>query len=199
MGKKKPARRGPSGVASPREKQGGQVEPVTDTVMQVIARRIRGARKKLQKVSVIEALLEENHTLNEDQVRLASGVERRLGQERVYMTKAPLTAIIEELLKLEPLVEAALRNELEEQVKTIREQWSRKPDDVTSSPAEAPPVMSETGDSEATTEGLSRPKTEEKDEAEGEISSENDLTIEAFDNAVEAMYFCQVRSKCDMM
>ena len=36
--------------------------------MQVIARRVRNARKKLQRVTVIEGLLEEGQTLNEDQV-----------------------------------------------------------------------------------------------------------------------------------
>ena len=72
MGKKKPATRrgGSDTLVSPRARPSttGQDEPVTDTVMQVIARRVRNARKKLQRVTVIEGLLEEGQTLNEDQV-----------------------------------------------------------------------------------------------------------------------------------
>ena len=71
MPKKKTGRRGGSGsFGSPRAKQGE--EPVTDSVMQVIARRVRNARKKLQKVSHIEGLVEDGENLNEDQVEIPS-------------------------------------------------------------------------------------------------------------------------------
>jgi len=65
---KKAPRQDVVGSSSQRGRQGE--EPVTDTVMQVIARRIRNAKKKMQKVNTIEALLKDGSTLNEDQVFL---------------------------------------------------------------------------------------------------------------------------------
>lgn len=79
MGKpKKGSRTGVGQIPSPRgrlhpadshkEDASKQDEPVTDTVMQVLGRRIRAARKKMQKVSMIESLREQGQDLQEDQV-----------------------------------------------------------------------------------------------------------------------------------
>lgn len=200
MGKKKAGKRGGSGsVESPRART-GQEEPVTDTVLQVIARRIRNAKKKLSKVAVIEGYLEEGHKLNEDQVEFSFFDSKITStQERVYQSKAPLTAIIEELQKMEPLVAAALDNELEEHVQNAKLQWSKQTESEV-----APQLASEEmGDNEAKADIQAKENTEnfvEKREIDegpsmdvpSEARLDENVDFEALDRAIEALYFLQV-------
>lgn len=165
---------------------------MTDSVMQVIARRVRNAKKKLQKVSTIEGLMQDGETLNED-------------QERVYRTKEPLTAIIEELLKLEPLVEAALANEFEERLNAAKEIWRESVEEATQQISAVAQVTSEGGESEATVEGPSRAKMEEEETKEETASAEavgmqSDVDA-SLDNAIEVLYFVELfmKGRFDLM
>ncbi|GMH38785.1 hypothetical protein BSKO_06669 [Bryopsis sp. KO-2023] len=77
-----------------------QDEPAADTVMQVLNRRIRAARKKIQKISVIEEAQASGKEINDDQVKTLA-------------SKIQVTAILEELSRVEPLVEKALKKEID--------------------------------------------------------------------------------------
>lgn len=121
----------------------------------------------------------------------------------MYRTKEPLTAIIEELLKLEPLVEAALGNELDERLKEAKEVWDKKAEEAATQLTHVAQATSEGGESGETVEGPLRVETEEKEEEKEETPSieaavetpepETDEPID-YDAAIEALYFAQVGS-----
>eukprot|EP00210_Caulerpa_lentillifera_P008278 g7899.t1 len=205
MGKPKKGSRGVVGqISSPRgrlhldahkEDVSKQDEPVTDTVMQVLSRRIRAARKKMQKVSMIESLLEQGQNLQED-------------QDRIYMMKGPLTAVIEELTKLEPLVEAALTNELAEFKRKFEEE-ARQPEAGPSQEAisQSIPtdeeVASEDDEDDGDDDDGSTPegKSDAEEAPETDVQQQETSSVmqkitpehpNAFESILEVLYFSQL-------
>lgn len=110
-----------SGAAKPKAptgpgagKEAVHDEPAADTVMQVLNRRIRAARKKIQKISVIEEAQATGKEINDDQVKTLA-------------SKVQVTAILEELARVEPLVEKALKKEIDGAVaKAVEESKARQ-------------------------------------------------------------------------
>ena len=129
------------------------------------------------------------------------------------MTKVPLNAIIEELVKLEPLVEAALGNELSEHLNTAKEKWEKKREEEDEAEDEEVPsqvalmASEEGGESEATVEGPST-TTKEKETTDVDVEEttrdDNDATHASRDvptwndENAEALYFLQVRCPCHL-
>ena len=124
------------------------------------------------------------------------------------MTKVPLTAIIEELVKLEPLVEAALGNELSEHLNTAKEEWEKKQEEEEEAEDDEVPshvalvASEEGGESEVTVEGPSTTAKEKEETTDVDVDEttrdDNDATNASRDvptwndENAEALYFLQV-------